>query len=291
MRGTRPLAPIEDCYVLAGGVRTHYLEAGEGPVVVLLHAGEFGASAELSWELVIPALAESYRVVAPDWLGYGETEKIYDFANRGARRLRHISDFLESVDVTQAAFVGNSMGGTALAKVAASGRPDWPIRAAVLISGGGFVPDNAHRQALISYDGTEVGMRAVVEALFHDPRWAEDDEYVARRHRSSLVPGAWECAAAARLRAPNLPERSDFGQPDTTVYEEIGVPVLLIAGAEDKLRLPGYADELVRRIPDARLRVLEGCGHCPNVEQADRVAEELLAFLDEVHPDTKEVGR
>jgi len=57
---------IHSRYVSVDGIRTHYLEAGDGRPVVLLHSGEFGGCAEISWEFVLPKLAERYHVLAPD---------------------------------------------------------------------------------------------------------------------------------------------------------------------------------------------------------------------------------
>jgi pimeloyl-ACP methyl ester carboxylesterase len=67
-------------FIEVDGIRTHYLEAGEGRPVVLLHSGEFGGCAELRWEFTLPKLAELYRVIAPDWLGFGETDKLRRWA-------------------------------------------------------------------------------------------------------------------------------------------------------------------------------------------------------------------
>src|ERR1700748_3552802 len=91
-------------YVELGGIRSHYLQAGPstGETIVLLHSGEFGAGAELCWERVIGALGRHYRVIAPDWLGFGESDRIYDFAGGAARRLKHMSLVLEHLGVEQA---------------------------------------------------------------------------------------------------------------------------------------------------------------------------------------------
>jgi pimeloyl-ACP methyl ester carboxylesterase len=266
-----------------GGVRTHYLEAGEGPTVVLLHSGEFGGAAELSWERNIGALAAQYRVVAPDWLGYGRTDKVHDFGGGRARMLDHLRRFLDVMAIDEADFVGNSMGGTLLVGVAATQPVAWPIRSVVLCSGGGFTPENDARRALLSYDCTPESMRTLLRAMFHDPSFAGDDAYVARRQELALLPGAWECTAAARFKSPAAPVRSGFGQADETPYEAISVPTLVIAGADDQLREPGYADELGRRIPDAEVHVLDACGHCPNIEQAEAFNGLVLDFLARVH--------
>ena len=82
-------------YVDVDGVRTHYREAGSSPVVVLLHSGEFGACAELSWEFNIGPLARHFRVIAPDWLGFGQTDKVHDFTHGQARRNALVIDFLK----------------------------------------------------------------------------------------------------------------------------------------------------------------------------------------------------
>ena len=143
---------------------------------------------------------------------------------------------------------------------------------------GGFVPDNEERRRLLSYDGTPEAMRAILRANFHDPAWAQDDAYVKRRVEASLAPGAWEAIAAARLKPPTVPPRSDFGQPDTIAYERIPYPTLAVAGAEDKLRLPGY-HEALGRIRDSRIVVLAEAGHLLNIEKAGEFNGLVRQFL------------
>ncbi|KXF56445.1 hypothetical protein AXA44_34440 [Rhodococcus sp. SC4] len=266
-------------FVDVGGIRTHYLDAGDGDrTVVLLHSGEFGASAELCWEYNIAALAQHYRVVAPDWLGFGQTDKLHDFVSKSDRMIRHLVAFLRVLDIDEAHFVGASMGATRLVQEAARVEPRLPIRSMVLASGGGFVPDNVYRRSLLDYDGTPDGMRRILNACFVDPRWAENEKYVERRVRSSLLPGAWESAAAARLKAPNVKPRSDFGQDDTTPYEQVSVPTLAIAGAKDLLREPGYHHTL-EVIPGVEVVVLDDAGHLLNIERAESFNHLVVEFL------------
>ena len=266
-------------YVLVDNIRTHFLAAGQGRPVVLLHSGEFGGCAEVSWEFVIPKLAERYHVIAPDWLGFGRTDKLHDFNDAQARRLAHLRRFLEVMGIEKADVVGNSMGGSSFARAVAADPSTYSLRSLTLISAGGFAPDNEHRRVLLAYNCTREAMRALVAAMFHDPRWPADDAYVERRYQLSLLPGAWECTAAARFKNPAVKQAERFGQPDNTPYEKIDVPVLIIAGGNDKLRLPGYAHELAAKFRSAELHVLDGCGHCPNIERADEVNRLLLDFL------------
>jgi pimeloyl-ACP methyl ester carboxylesterase len=266
-------------FVTVDGVITHYLEAGDGPPIVLLHSGEFGGCAETSWEYLIPALARHFRVIAPDWLGFGQTAKIHDFDGKRARMVSHMGRFVEVMAIQKAHFVGNSMGATYLLQVAAETPCRFPIDRLVAISGGGFIPDNEERRHLLDYDGTEAGMIRVLAAIFEDPVWYRDINYVRRRHALSIAPGAWEAVAAARFKSPAAPSRSEFGNADLTQYERIAVPALIIAGDRDRLRQPGYAPKLAARIPLADVAVLDGCGHCPNIEQSTDVADLIITSL------------
>jgi len=273
---------VHSKYILVDGIRTHYLEAGQGRPVVLLHSGEFGGAAEIGWEFVLPVLAERYRVIAPDWLGFGRTDKLHDFVQGQQRKLSHLQRFLQLMSIEDAHFAGNSMGGSLFAR-GLSAQPDgYPIRSLALVSAGGFSPDNEHRRALLAYDCTREAMRAMVRAMFHDPRWAEDDAVIERRYQMSLLPGAWECTAAPRFKGPAVEQRERFGQPDNTPYENITVPTLIIAGGNDKLRVPGYAQELAVKVRNAELHVLDRCGHCPNIERAEETNRLLLDFFARV---------
>jgi 2-hydroxymuconate-semialdehyde hydrolase len=262
---------------LVDGLSTNYLEAGEGEPVVLLHGGEFGAGAELGWERTIPALATRYRVLAPDMLGFGQSAKVIDFVDGRGMRIRHVARFCEALGVNSAHFVGNSMGAINLLTDATSETPLLPMRSLAIICGGGEIQQNKHFEALQDYDATWEAMRRIVEALFYDAGYPADDDYVGRRYESSTAPGAWEAVAAARFRRPG-PSRPP-SPSSARAYERIKVPTLIIEGGDDKLLPAGWAAEIAKQIQDARSVVVEGAGHCPQIEQSSAVNELLLDFL------------
>ncbi len=271
-------------FIEVDGLTTHVLELGSGPPVVLLHSGEFGACAEASWHDLMPELAEAgYHVVAPDWLGFGKTDKVVDFADPNGRRMRHMAATLAACEIGSAAYVGSSMGATFLVRTLADELPLFDVAVAVLVSGGGFAPDNQARQQILDYDLTERGMSKILRAMMYSARLADDEQYVSWRHQLSLEPGAWQCAASARLRPPSeTPALSgDFGKADTTPYENVRVPTLIVAGANDPLRLPGYAYELGQRIPDSQVENYSECGHLPNIEHPKQFQEDLIHFLQQ----------
>jgi pimeloyl-ACP methyl ester carboxylesterase len=263
------------------GLATSYLEAGEGDPLVLLHGGEFGASAELGWERNIAALAAQYRVLAPDMLGFGQSAKVIDFVDGRGMRIRHVARFCEMLGIRSAHFVGNSMGAINLLNDATSDAPLLPVRSLVIICGGGEIQQNKHFEALQEYDATLPAMRRIVEALFYGAGYPADDEYVSRRYESSVAPGAWEAVAAARFRRPGSSAAS--GRPATPSsvrpYERIEVPTLVIEGADDKLLPTGWAAEIAKQIRHGRWAVVNEAGHCPQIEQSSTVKELLLGFL------------
>jgi hypothetical protein len=82
-------------YVNVDGIRTHYLEAGDEhrgkrPSVLLLHSAEFGGCAEFTWEHNLTPLGKEFHVLAPDLLGFGLTDKVFDFGGQFEKRITHI---------------------------------------------------------------------------------------------------------------------------------------------------------------------------------------------------------
>ena len=221
------------------GLTTGYLKAGRGEPVVLLHGGEFGGSAELGWERNIPGLAERYRVLAPDQLGLEER-------GEGHRLRRRPGDADQACGTgtvrrwasTGAHFVGNSMGAIDLLTDATSDTPLLSVRTLAAICGGGEIQQNRHFDALQQYDATLPAMQHIVEALFYDPGYPADEDYVRRRYESSIAPGAWEAVAAARFRRPDASPSS--APSSTRPYERIAVRRLSIkvsGGLEHAIRL------------------------------------------------------
>ena len=275
------MTSLKSSFVQVDGIRTHYLEAGEGAPLVLLHSGEFGACAELSWERNIAGLAERFHVYAPDWLGYGKTEKLFSFDNMRLRREAHIAAFLHAMGITRAHFIANSMGGTMLLAAAASDPAPWPMDRIVVVAGGGDIPDNAARAILSNYDCTREHMRRIVETMFVDPAIRQDEAYIERRYLLSIEPGAWECTAAARFKAPHRAAPTSGVRVSVQSYDHVRVPVLLVTGADDPLRAPDFGPQLQRRVPGAELFVIPDAGHCPHIEHPDLFNARAIAFLED----------
>jgi pimeloyl-ACP methyl ester carboxylesterase len=275
MAMSRAETSVNSRFVDAGGVRTHYLEAGQGEPLILIHSAEFAGRAEFSWRLSMPALASQFHVFAPDMVGFGQTEKIFNFSDRNGFRTRHIRAFMDALGIESAHFMGNSFGGGLIQTVAAQDAPAWNIRSIVSISGGGYAPDNDARRVLTHYDGSREGMLALLQVLFWDPRWWAED-LLDERWQASIEPGAWEAVAAARLARPGVNKGfgSERGDPG-----KIRVPTLIVGGAQDLLREPGCWDGLHRQIAGSELKIYAQARHCPHIEFAADFNAVALDFL------------
>lgn len=191
-----PLPPgVTSHYVMVGDVRTHYLEAGaelvDADVVVFLHSAEYGGRAMFSWALNLGEIGKRFHVYAPDMLGYGGTDKVYDFTRQWDARMLHIQRFLHTICIPEAHFVGASFAGGLLQGIAAMDPCPLNILSIISISGGGafFYPDNSASHTLRNYDATKEWMKDLLKVLFYDERWWTD-EIVEERWKASIEGGA-----------------------------------------------------------------------------------------------------
>ncbi len=257
------------------GARTHYLEAGEGPPLVLIHGGEVGASAETSWEFVIEPLAREFRVIAPDMLGFGRTEKLFSFENFWHKRVAHVAALLGHLEVGPAWFAGNSMGGTMILAEASAPEPQWQIAGVINVCGGAGVKPSV-QPILQGYDLTREHFRQVLDLVVRREDLRSDDDYVERRYQMSALPGTWESAAATRLAPPGSKPRSV--RPPLE-FARIGVPALVIAGRDDPISDVETIRDIAAAIPGSRFAVIEEAGHCPQVDRPDAFVSEVLSFV------------
>ena len=271
-------------FVEIDGFRIHYFEAGHvgAPHLVLLHSCDYGSSAEFSWEQNIPALSRHFHILAPDMLGYGLSDKFYDFGGgHMPYRLRNLRRFLQVLCIDEADFIGNSCGASLLLVTAASAGPAYrqalPIRRMVLVSPSAIGTPGPGRAVFEAYDGTREAMRDLVRTMFFSERWASDEDYIDRRHESGTRPGHWECVAAARLQhagtAACRAAQSRLGamrRPGALHHRR---------PRQRRLRRRTGGMDNVRGIAGATFRVVPHSGHCTQIEHPGLFHDLVLEFL------------
>ena len=263
--------------IVAGDIKTHFLEAGSGPDLVLLHGGEYGASAEITWRANIDALVEKFHVVAPDILGWGQTDKLYSFSDPAGLRIKHLQRFLEALGIGQAFFVGNSAGGGLILRAAVRRPQPLQIRKMVTICGNASVFKTTSQADLENYTPSLDNMKKIVALLYHDPKW-QSQENIRERYESSIIPGAWEALSAARLRSPGHQARSTTDE-FVRQLSQLTIPLLIMSCEHDPLNQPDWDVNFQKIVPGAKVHRFMHSAHEPQIEETEEFNRVLMEFL------------
>lgn len=259
------------------GVETHYLEAGEGETLVLIHGGGSGADAEGNWRGCIPAYAKNFRVVAVDMPGFGRSARpdpaTYSYGQ--TQRNKHMIGFIEAVAGGKPIFlIGNSMGGATALGVTIQ-RPDL-IKKLVLMGAAGLDianPDPAPRKALGSYDYTPEGMRRLVQVLA-GPHFKITDELIAYRHALTIQPGAREAMAAVHEHM-----KADPMTYPPEAIAAVQTPTLVVGGKLDQIAVLERTYGFLKLIPNSWGFILPHVGHWVMMEAPEEFVAVTSAFF------------
>jgi 2-hydroxymuconate-semialdehyde hydrolase len=271
------MASYQSRTVYVGDIKTQFLEAGSGPDLVLLHGGEYGASAEITWRHNIDELASRFHVIAPDMLGWGGTDKIYSFSDPAGFRIKHIARLLQILGVGEAFFVGNSAGGGTVLRASVLDPCPLQIRKMVTICGNASVFKTVSQADLENYAPSPENMAKIVRLLFHDPKWSTQDN-VRERYEASLVSGAWEALSAARLRSPAHQARSSTDE-FVRKLSQVKIPLLIISCQHDPLNQRDWDVNFQKIVPDSRVHRFMNSAHEPQIEESAEFNRVLTEFL------------
>ncbi|HKJ25477.1 MAG TPA: alpha/beta hydrolase [Myxococcota bacterium] len=244
--------------------RTHVLDVGAGPVILLAHGS--GRSVADWLEGLAAKLAEGgRRVVAYDDYGFGLSDRDHGWSYGNALWERQAVDVLDALGIERAVIAGHSAGGVVAATLAA----DHPerIRGAVFL-GHGLAVDPTQWIALVPGAGELVYGRVDVygDTFSEAHRRRQLEAYRVRGTRAALLTFVRRQYTIDGLRLV------------TGTYEDISVPVLQIHGSEDASIPVDAARGLTPRLRDARFVLVEGASHDVHVDAPERVASEILAF-------------
>ena len=270
-RAPRPVAQAQpaDKTATVYGVKIHYLEAGSGPVVVLLH----GLGGDVSnWASTIGPLSQKYRVVVPDQIGFGRSDK--PFINYSVSTLvDFLGGLFKELKIERASLVGNSLGGWTAAAFALA-QPE-KVERLVLVDAAGFRLDgNVDPRTLNALNpSTREGVKQILSLVFYNKqlvstdaaidtffarKMAAGDGYTIQRFIDSVVRG--DDVLDGRLSA-------------------IKHRTLIVWGREDGLTPLAIGERFKKEIAGSELLIIEKCGHVPQMEKADEFNRALLKFL------------
>jgi pimeloyl-ACP methyl ester carboxylesterase len=254
------------------GYRIHYLEAGSGDPVILLH-GTGGEGAR--WMPTIKGLASNFRIIALDQIGFGQSDKPLTTYHSGVFA-GFLAGFMKAIGVPRATIVGQSMG-AAVALHLAVHHPEL-VERLVLVDGGNYrsasdpppPPPNWHDRQ-IANAGTLEESREYLKKLYYDHSFVTDElveHNLLLRLRSAYTIESMQTANARGLGAVTEEE-----------VRAITAPTLLVWGMNDPLSPVANADKLNAALKNSRKVLIDKAGHYPFLEHADKFNQIVLEFL------------
>ncbi len=261
--------PVTQRHVMAGSIKTAYLSSGSGLPVVLLHGGGAGA---VTWYPSIGALAKHFHVIAPDIVGYGESDKPnapYDKAYF-AKWLR---SFLLALDIPRAHIVGLSQGG-AIALQFVLDNPDM-VEKLVLVDSGGLgaqVP----LAALLSMIWLNTFPSSLADRLF--------SRYILLNPKNRDPNHGRYSIAVLKSNGGKNSFRQGRGSAVSEIpkasLNKIETKTLVIWGGNDRLFPVDYGEHSASQIPNAEFLVIKNAGHLPLMDQTYTFNRSVLDFLN-----------
>jgi pimeloyl-ACP methyl ester carboxylesterase len=268
--------------VLVHGHRLSYRIGGtSGPVLLLLH-GLLGSGA--SFGPALDELARTHRVIAPDLLGHGASEKPSGDYSLGSLATL-VRDLLVVLGVESATVVGHSLGGGVAMQLAYQ----FPatVERLVLVDSGGLGRSVSPALRAVALPGAEWVLPAVFNpyAARAAARLLRPLQRVTPPGLAQVVAGLATLADAEARAAFVLTARSVIdvrGQrvsASDRLYLAAALPLLLVWGARDPVIPVAHAHALHELLPGSTLVVFEGAGHFPQVEEPGRFAGVVADFV------------
>ena len=251
--------------VTVGDVNIKLHRAGTGRKVLFLH----GAGGLTQWLPFFDSLAERFDLLVPEHPGFGGSDDPQWIRNVPDIALFYL-DLLETMGLEDLHLIGNSLGGWIAAEIAIRDRSR--LKSLTLLAPAGLRVKGVPSGDNFIWDPEENARNLFLDQSFADrilsiePTDAQLD--VMLKNRYTVTKLGWQ----PRWFNPDLEKW----------LHRVKLPAHVVWGDGDKLLPPAYAELWRQRLPDARLTMVEKCGHLPHVEQAALVSRRVIAFLDSV---------
>lgn len=262
--------PVEENVIYAGDIRTYYISAGRGQPILLIHG--HSSTGAISLKSVIASLAHHFRVIAPDVVGYGETDKPsapYDRYFFSA----WLKDFVRAIELRRASLVGFSQGGAISIQFTLE-EPERVDRL-VLVNSAGlgkfFPPLGFLISTILRYSFPSRLACRWHSSYITTNSGSIDEEMLDYGLKVSLMPGARRSFWQGRGRAvsPFPPE----------ILSQISHPTLLLCGEKDRVVSPVLSERAQKIMPNAKFQIIQDSGHSPFFDQPELFSNILVKFL------------
>ena len=274
--------PGESRYATVDGIKAHYLTAGEGVPLLLLHG--LGASVA-TWRDNIGPLSKAFQVYALDYPGHGDSGKPRDMDYAPSTIAHFVRRFAEALNLDRMAMIGNSVGG-AIGMMLALGKPDL-VSSLVLVGSASLGREVSFFMRLVSVPGLGellAGPRVdwtglMLRTVFYD-RGFITQELTDEMGRTRRMPGAREAVLKAIRNGVDLGGvRKEYVLVDQ--LKRLDIPLMLVWGRQDRVLPVSHAYRAQEVVPNAQLHILDRCGHWPHMEKASEFNSLAMRFLSD----------
>lgn len=268
-------------FIEAGGHRLHYNDAGDGPVVIMLHGGGPGAGGWSNYHRNIDAyVGAGYRVILLDCPGFNKSSPVVSADPRGLLNARAVHALMDALKIGKAHLVGNSMGGLTALTFALE-YPDRTDRLVLMGSAGlgqSLIqpsPQEGIKLLMKLYKfPTPENLHAMLQVFVYDPSVLTEE----------LVQGRLQAMQRSAEHLANFVKSNELNPRAlftdlTPRLPEIKSRALVIWGRDDRFVPLDNGLKLVWGLPDADLHIFGRCGHWAQWEHADKFNALSLAFL------------
>ncbi|MCO5410455.1 MULTISPECIES: alpha/beta fold hydrolase [Ralstonia] len=264
-------------YVRTGAVQTYVHDVGQGAPVLLIHGSGPGVSAWVNWRPVMPALARQRRVIAPDMLGFGLSDRPAGQVYNMDVWVQQAIDLLDALGLPQVDLVGNSFGG-GLSLALAIRAPERVRRLVLMGAVGVPFAITPALDAVWGYTPSLAAMRGLLDVFAYD-RGRVTDELAQLRYEATIVPGVQE-SYAAMFPAPRQRWVDAMASAEADI-RALPHETLVLHGREDQVIPVSNSLTLADWIPNSQLHVFGHCGHWTQIEHSARFAQLVNNFLAE----------
>ncbi|MEA2883561.1 MAG: hypothetical protein QOH32_2817 [Bradyrhizobium sp.] len=241
---------------------------GSGPPLVLLHSL---LSDRASFDRIIPKLADSFRVVVPELPGFGQSEAVSGGLAAVADRMAGAVDGL--ADGEDVIVLGNGYGGFVTLQMAIR-HPNIAARLVLADCGAAFSEPGREAFRTMAAASKAKGLAAITDVAMRRlfaPEFQLANPALMRDRREAFLRTDPEVFCAACEALAELDLRPQLGQ--------IKVPVLVLVGQHDEATPPPMSEELAAGLPQARLRIIAGCAHVPQLQAPEAFLNAISDFI------------
>jgi len=261
--------------IQAAGIETNYHDVGDGDVVLLIHGSGPGVSAWANWRLTIPELAREFRVIAPDMVGFGFSERPDNVDYTMDTWVDQIFGLMDSLSISKASIVGNSFGG-ALALAMTIRHPERINKQVLMGSVGVPFELTEGLDKVWGYQPSIENMKELLD-IFAYNRAIVTDELAELRYKASIRPGFQE-SFSSMFPVPRQ-QWVDAMASDVDEIRDIDKPTLIIHGRDDNVIPLQNAYDLFNFIEQSELHAFGQCGHWTQIEHGARFNKLVSDFL------------